>query len=194
MKKGIIIGIVFCWLAVLVFFFFKSNVAKGVTAEKIKLVKPGMTIDQVIKILGKPLRLEALRGTHNGNCQKPINRPDIEINNGTDIKQEVENIFHPKQICCDGYKDDLDSANQIFTFVYSYKKHFSSNYPMLWVHFDCRNQVNSIYVNMYYGFIPTGHVCIYSKSWALDRNSLGPDKTKTDYIIDENNFNKLFRH
>jgi len=187
-KVKIIIGLTICGLLLLAFPFLKSNLADGVTADKIKLIVPGMKVEQVLSILGRPLNIDALRGTHNNNCHNPIGRPNFKVNSNTDIKKEIEIMFNPKRICCDGLKEDLDSSIRDFTFTYSEKK-LVWTYPMLSVHFDGHNEVSSVYASIYEGF---EHYCIYYKGWGIDSLTTAQDKNKVAYFLDDRHFYKLF--
>ena len=56
----IIVALVFFLCFVFVLPMHRSNIANGITGTKIKEIKMGMPLDEVISILGKPYEIENL--------------------------------------------------------------------------------------------------------------------------------------
>ncbi len=87
----------------------QSDVVPEVTGNKIKEVKLGMTIEQVISILGRPYKIEASIGLHNLGCKIPRSRLDLDINNAIDIKSVIDNFYGETNYCCEGIKEDMQN-------------------------------------------------------------------------------------
>jgi outer membrane protein assembly factor BamE (lipoprotein component of BamABCDE complex) len=68
----VLISIFLCLFIIIVIntLGYRSNVINGVTSNKIKAIKLGMSLDDVLLILGKPYEIEALDGLHNLSCKK----------------------------------------------------------------------------------------------------------------------------
>ena len=143
---SLLVGLFILWYISLLFLGTRSDLVKGITGDKIKQVIPGMTLEQVINILGKPYRIEAPLGIHDKNCVKPEPKLDLEVTKQTNIIKITESIYNHPKYCCEASKH-----NKTITFTYSKPVLLSKNYAMLWVHFDSTYKVSSIYAKRYEG-------------------------------------------
>lgn len=168
----------------------RADIVEGVDGNKIKQVKPGMTLEQVISILGRPYKIDASRGIHKIGCKNPRPRLEMDINSSSDIKSIVDKIYNDTNYCCEGNKEDMQRKNLTLTFTRPVT--FCKNYPMLWVHFDNDYKVYSVYAKSYDGILGLDDPGIYSLSWALDSTTLGMKQGTTKGFINEKLFNDCF--
>jgi hypothetical protein len=168
----------------------RSDIVDGVTGTKIKQVKPGMTIEQVISILGSPYSINALKGIHNNSCKKRQPRLYMEVNSSTNIKATVDRFYSEQHYCCEGNKQDMQTKNVTLTFTQPVI--FSKNYPMLWVHFDSDYKVSRVYAKSYEGILGLNDRCIYSLSWAFDAKTMEMRQDTVTMFINNELFKKSF--
>lgn len=164
MKKGLITKIFIALIAFSLCLMFydlsqvHSDIVKGVTTEKIKRIKPGMALEEVLIVLGKPYDMDILRSTHNISCNSPKTFLQIPVSGSVEVIKMITDIFSDTNYCCDGYRDDLLMPNRTFTLIYTRPVKLFS-YPMLWVHFDGDYKVTSVYAKEY---MMLDDACIYS--------------------------------
>ncbi len=119
-----------------------------------------MTLEEVLTILGRPYHISSTRGKHNIRCRQPKSRLDMDINDQTDIKAEVEKIYNDTNYCCEGNREDL--KDKFLTLTYTKRVPLSEYYPMLWVHLDSSYRVSNVFAKQYDGFLGLDDPCIYS--------------------------------
>ena len=121
------------WLLIfplaLVGLFFLDRYASrsGLDAEDILSVQPGMTMDQVNAILGEPKKHEIIID-YRFYCQ-----------------------CNSEKMCYDPNRTTWTFTKKPITSLFPYPA-----YPMLWVHFNSRGHVASVYVKKYMGFDDRG--------------------------------------
>jgi hypothetical protein len=171
--------------------FYNPILPHKVNADNILKIKPGMSLEQVCKILGKPLKIEGLYGSHDISCSKPNYLLIDEVDSKTDIKKIINDFIINKNYCCVTYKKDVQKFNKI-TLVYTKEGIFNA-FPMLWVHIDKSYNVNSIYAKEYEeGFIGDDvEIYSYCFVWVFDSTCL--DKTKTEKLINKEKFFRNFK-
>ena len=144
----------------------RADMPREITGVAIKAVKPGMTLEQVLSILGRPYKISERVLTHNISCQNPRAGFDEDIHSATNIKKTVDKIYSDSSFCCEGYKEDIPTKTVTFTYT---RPIFSKCYPMLWVHFDRDSRVYSVYAKRYVRFMTfVEHEGIYDLSWGED--------------------------
>jgi hypothetical protein len=152
----------------------------------------GMTLEQVISILGKPREIENFDGQHNFNCKNP-NFLQMRVKNNTDIIYLVDRFFNDTS-CCDAYKEDKQRLGKNVTLTYTQVPYLLKSlfipYPMLWVHLDSNYCVQSVYAKQY-DFI--NDICIYSLSWQMDTTSWEYIPGEIDLLINNELFSKYFK-
>ncbi len=171
--------------------FFSPSLPDKVKSDNILKITPGMTMDQVFDIIGRPLSITGLHGIHKTGCRNPNPTLDIDINKDTDIKKSVHDFICNQKYCCDGNKRDLEEFDNI-TLVYT-KSGFLFSYPMLWVHLDTSFKVNNVYAKEYEGGLLGDDPGIYGFGWAMDSTYTKWDYTKTDKWINKEKFHSCFR-
>lgn len=119
-----------------------------------------MNLEEVLNILGRPYKIEALAGLHDFNCTQPNTQLIKDIDEDSDIREIVNEKFSVTDFCCEGNREDL--SHKRVTLEYTKPKDFSRHYPMLWVHLDSNFQVESVYAKQYDGFLGLDDPCIYS--------------------------------
>ena len=169
-----IVGLIILFVLAVNILGVRSDIANNITGDKIKQVKKGMTLEQVVAILGRPYSINSLNGLHDFSCKTPKPRLEMDINNQTNIKAEVEKIYNDTNYCCEGNKEDIQ--NKFVTLTYTRPVHLSLHYPMLWVHLDSTYKVYSVYAKQYDGILGLDDPCIYSGG-----------------VMDENKFNNCFK-
>jgi len=187
---GIFLLIALSWTIIQVINFFNPSLPAKVTSDNILKVTPGMTLEQVCEILGRPLTVEALNGIHKIGCSKMNPTLDTTINSKTDIRQLVFDFIEKQKYCCEGNKEDVEQFNCI-TLVYT-KSGFLASYPMLWVHLDRSFKVNNIYAKEYGSFLGDDPG-IYGFGWAMDSTYTKVDYSKTDKWVNEKKFFRCFK-
>lgn len=168
----------------------RADIVDGVTGDKIKLIKPGWTLEQVVATLGRPYSIDASHGLHEIACPNPKPQLDIAINNSTDIRQVVNVFYNDTNFCCDGNREDLQTKN--ITLTYTRPVNLSKYYPMLWVHLDSSFKVYSVYAKQYDGLLGLDDPSIYGMSWTLDTKTMQM-KNEIESYIDEHKFNDCFK-
>ena len=172
------------------FDFFSPALPDKVKSDNILKITPGMTMDHVFRILGRPFRVTGLHGIHKMECSNPNPMLDEDINENTDIKKLVHDFIRNQKYCCDGNKDDLEGFDNI-TLVYTKKGLFFS-YPMLWVHLDTSFRVNNVYAKEYEGGLLGDDPGIYGYGWAMDSTLTKWDYSKTDKWMNKETFYRCF--
>lgn len=173
-----ILGMVLLFVLVINIIGTRADIVDGVTGDKIKQVKSGLTLEQVISILGRPYKINTSPGLHNIDCPNPRPLLNMDINNNTDIRQIVDNIYNDTNYCCDGNKQDMQTKG--VTLTYTRPVSFSKYYPMLWVHLDSTFKVWNVYAKQYDGLLGYDDRQIYSL-------------TATGIDINENKFADCFK-
>ena len=173
-----IIGIIL----IINFLGYRSNIANGITGDKIKKIQIGMPFEQVISILGRPYEIKSLAGLHDFSCKNPKPRLEMNVIESTDIISIVDSIYNDTNYCCDGNEEDVLRGKEValtYTKKYTSPIRFFIYYPMLWVHLDSNYCVRSVYAKRYDWF---DSICIYS---LLSADGIG--------FINEELFNKCFK-
>lgn len=168
----------------------RADIVDGVTGDKVKQILPGWTLEQVIAILGRPYKIDASQGLHEIGCPNAKPRLDIDINNATNIRQNVNVFYSETNFCCEGNKEDLQT--KAITLTYTRPVRLSQHYPMLWVHLDSSFKVCSVYAKQYDGLLGFNDPSIYGKSWAFDATTMTMKK-EIESHIDETKFNDCFK-
>jgi hypothetical protein len=187
-----IIGIILCFVLAINIFGHKSNVANGITGTEIKRIEMGMTLEQVISVLGKPYEIETSSGQHSlVSCKNPKLGLKIRVKENTDIVHIVDN-FYDTCYCCDGYKESIQRMGKRVTLTYTKRPCLSLfiPYPMLWVHLDSNYRVWNVFAKRYKS---PDDICIYSLSWKTDETTLEEISGETDLFINDELFNKCFK-
>ena len=114
------------WLAVPfallgLFALDRCSITNGLDAEEILAVRPGMTMDEVEGILGKPFDKE-VRSGYSFYCR-----------------------CNPEKICSSPERITWTYTRKPLT---SFTPYWS--FPMLWVHFNSRGKVNEVYAKRYF--------------------------------------------
>lgn len=169
----------------------RSDLVSGVTGNKLKATKPGMTLEQVISILGMPYQMEASQGLHLLECKKSRDRLVIDLDNNIDIKATVDNYYSDTNYCCEGNREDM--KNKKVTLTYSRPVKFSKYYPMIWIHLDSNYQVSSVYAKRYDGFLGMDDPGIYGSSWDFDEITGNPIIGRTRDFINQKAFSACFK-
>lgn len=168
----------------------RAVIAEGVDGNKIKQVKPGMTLDDVISLLGRPYKIDASKGIHNIDCKNPRSRLEIDVNSSSDIKSIIDKFYYDTNYCCEANEEDMRSKH--ITLTYTRPVTFCKNYPMLWVHLDKDFKVYNVYAKCYDGILGLDDPGIYSISWAIDTATSGMKYGTTQSFINEKLFNDCF--
>ena len=191
-----IIAMILCivlGLYILGMFGYKSNTGSDISGNKIKRIEMGMTLEQVISILGKPFEIDVSGETHSFDCKSPKFYLEMPVNENTDIIYIVDRIYNDTSYCCDAYKEEIQRGKRI-TLIYSNRPCFIKSlfiiYPMLWVHLDCNYCVQSVYVKQY--DFPD-KIPIYSLSWQTDEITLEEKSGEISLFINDELFNKCFK-
>ena len=182
------ISIILCLVLVINILGYQSNVANGITGTEIKKIKMGMTLEDVISILGKPYEISTLAGLHNWDCKNPKPTLKMDVDENTDIFHIVDSIFNDTDYCCEGNKEDIQRGKRV-TLTYTKPVRFSKYYPMLWIHLDSTYQVWNVFAKRY-EFMDD--LCIYSLSWKKDETTLEEIPGEVNLIINEELFSKCF--
>ncbi len=191
LKKPLLIitGIVLFPVLMVSMFFTRADLVDGITGDKIKQVKPGMTLEQVISILGKPYQIHILRGVHDGICKSTKFR-DINISTESNVPLIVDELYRDTTYCC--AENKRDSARTSLILTYSRPVFFAQYYPMLWVHLDEEMKVYNVFAKRYEGFLLSADPVIYSTSWGRDSVTLERKHEKIVMSIDETLFDNCF--
>jgi len=187
-----IIGIILCFVLVINILGYRSNVANGITGDKIKEIEMGMPLEQIIFILGKPFEIENFDGQHDFSCKNP-KFLEMKVNKNTDIIYTVDCFFNETS-CCEAYKEDKQIWGKRVTLTYTkrpcFLKSLFTSYPMLWVHLDSNYCVQNVYAKQY-DFMDD--ICIYSLSWKTDTTTFEEIPGEIDFFINEELFDKCFK-
>jgi hypothetical protein len=185
----LIIGLI---LAVLfIINFFSPSLPTKVKSDNILKIVPGMPVENVFNILGRPFSITALYGIHQIGCVNPNPNLNEILNKNTDIKKLVHDFISNQKYCCDGNKRDLEEFDNI-TLVYT-KRGILFSYPMLWVHLDTSFRVNNVYAKEYEGWLLGDDPGIYSFGWAMDSTYTKWDYTKTCKSMNKEKFYRCFK-
>jgi hypothetical protein len=124
------------------------DVKSKYTIEQLKEIQLGMRVEEVVKILGRPLSILNRGGNHKIECNQP--RIDfINVDKNTDIRSVLENFDSDTSYCCIGYKESFKP--RYYTLTFTEKSHFA--HPMLWVHLDSTFSVFIICQKQYDGLL-----------------------------------------
>jgi hypothetical protein len=167
----------------------RTDIVDDVTGDKIKQVKPGWNLEQVLATLGRPYNIYASQGLHDIICPNAKPRLEININNTTDIRHVVTVFYNDTNFCCHGNKEDLQTKEVTLTYTRPVK--LSKYYPMLWVHLDSTFRVYSICAKQYDGITGIDDPIIYNMSWVFDATTMKM-KNEIKSYIDERKFNDCF--
>ncbi|MCL2040522.1 MAG: hypothetical protein FWG84_00600 [Bacteroidales bacterium] len=184
----LIISIILCFVLVFNILGYRSNIANGITGTEIKKIKMGMTLEEVISILGKPYEISTLAGLHNLDCKNPKPNLEMDVDESTDIVHIVDSIFNDTNYCCEGNEEDIQRGKRV-TLTYTKPVRFSKYYPMLWIHLDSTYRVWNVFAKRY-AFLDD--LCIYSLSWKNDETTLEEIPGEINLIINEEIFSKCF--
>jgi hypothetical protein len=171
--------------------FFVPRLPDKVKSDNILKIVPGMPIENVFNILGRPFSINALNGIHTIVCANPNRILDESIHKNTDIKKVVHDFISNQKYCCDGNKRDLEEFDNI-TLVYT-KRGILFSYPMLWVHLDTSFKVNNVFAKEYEGGLWGDDPGIYGFAWAMDSTYTKWDDTKTDKWMNKEKFYHCFK-
>jgi hypothetical protein len=137
----------------IVFFILLTSCSKSKICsfnyKAIKMVKCGMSPDEVIALLGKPVSFKEKGHCHNIGSKlfKPEYATDSDFKNLTEVMRK---LALDTSSCCEAYKD-CKKRYQGYTLSYG-----GSSGPMwssdLWVHFDRDGKVCGVYAKRY-GFL-----------------------------------------
>ena len=195
MKATLRILILFIGLSISLFLylcFFEIhtlNLTSKATGENIKAIKVGMSIDQVIAILGRPYHINTDCGRgHNISCKNPKDYLDDDIIDKDDLNLIVANYFKDTTYCCDVYKNDTKGFDLRFSKIVPI-----ATCTTVYVGFDSTFKVDLVHVSRKYGFFDnnTNNPPIYHLS--TYENSNGKSiKVKPWIYIDQKSFDKTF--
>jgi hypothetical protein len=194
MKRKIFGVFLIIGLTIVVIFiidFFAPSLPDKVKSDNILKIVPGMPVENVFSILGRPFSITALNGIHKIGCADPNPSLNESINENTDIKKLVHDFISNQKYCCDGNKRDLKEFNNV-TLVYT-KRGILFSYPMLWVNLDTSFKVNNVYAKEYEGGLLGDDPGIYGFGWAMDSTYTKWDYTKTDKWMNEEKFYRCFK-
>jgi hypothetical protein len=183
------LSIILCFILVINILGYRSNIANGITGTDIKEIEVGMTLEEVISILGQPYEIHTLAGLHDFSCKNPKPRLEMNVDKNTDIVYVVDNIFNATDYCCDGNEEDIRRGKRV-TLTYTQPVRLSKYYPMLWVHLDSNYRVWSVFAKRY-KFMD--NICIYSLSSQNDTTIFQEIPDKTELFINDELFNKCFK-
>jgi hypothetical protein len=184
-----IIGVILCHILVIDVLGYRSNIVNGITGTEIKKIEMGMTLEEVISILGQPYEIHTLAGLHDFSCKNPKPRLEMNVNENTDIIYIIDSIFNDADFCCDGNEEDIQRGKRV-TLTYTKPVRFSKYYPMLWVHLDSNYRVWSVYAKRK-EFMDG--ICIYSLSWQTDTTTWEEIPGEIGLFINDELFNKCFK-
>lgn len=154
----------FCSAGTLVFSLLASSVASvfvvgrdvaaGVTTERVEQVRRGMSVPQLLAVLGRPYHVSSYKGsgTHRiDNCH------GAEASEGV-VSAEVSDTLHVEALLWRAAADstvhkcdigDFRAHDRNTTLTYSRPVAGVGSYPMLWVHLDSTAHVSSVFVKEY---------------------------------------------
>lgn len=166
----------------------QTNIANGIKAAQIRKVKPGMDLDEVLQILGRPYSVNVLDGIHNIGCTAgDTQQLEIDITPGVDIYGCIIRMLNDTLYCCAGNRQDKE--NKRFTLTYTRKPRSYPYYGMLWIHFGDELKVRAVYAKRYTWF---DDYAIYNYSWQWDESMASEVKGCTDMYINEKDFAACF--
>lgn len=123
----------------------RSDLAPGVSPERIKGVQPGMTTDAVIGMLGLPLSVNAALHVHQGYCLGLSRPTDRSVSHAAEIHLFLDSIFNAPP-CCSARRREQEEGQ--FTLNYARMVEEDGISPMLWVHFDKTGHVVEVYARL----------------------------------------------
>ncbi|PJJ48063.1 hypothetical protein [Hymenobacter chitinivorans] len=154
--------------------FSRRDVAGKVTAARIRRVRPGMSVAQVVQILGRPYTMLSVKGsgTHtlNVRCNDQEGSYAAAVTDTLDIaawmrRATADSVVH---ICDVG---DARAHDRNSTLTYTRPVAWAGRYPMLWVHFDSSAHVSAVYAKVYKPYSLLDDDVIYSLSPPSEWNS-----------------------
>lgn len=184
-----IVGIIICFVLLINILGYRSNIANEITGDQIKKIENGMSLDEVISILGNPYEIDILAGQHDLSCKNP-NLLKMDVNKNSNIIHVLDSFFNDTSYCCDTYQEIQKGIyKQHVRLTYTKPVRFSKYYPMLRLYLDSNYHVRNL-VAKRCDFIDC--ICIYSLSWKLDEMTLEERPGEIDLFIDEKLFDKCF--
>lgn len=130
----------------------RHDAPPGVTGGHIRQVRPGMSVAQVVRVLGRPYHLFSNTGNagHIPGCPNPEQGLYSDSVTATlDVAAWVRRVTADSAV----HRCDLqagDKPGRSTTFLYSRApQDWTGSYPMLWVQFDARSRVVSTYAMLY---------------------------------------------
>ena len=111
----------------------RSDLAPGVNPAAIRSIQLGMDLESVIDILGVPLSVSAVYGSHNGGCRSRPELLERDVSSGSQLRLWLDSLFK-SPLCCEGNKGER--VRKHFTLLYSRMVEADGVSPMLWVHFE----------------------------------------------------------
>jgi hypothetical protein len=164
-----------------------THIANGIKSEDIRKIWPGMSMEQVLKILGRPYGFNALMGMHTIGCATGDTQEyDIEVTDDLTIRKRIAELLNDSIWCCDGNRED--KMHKQFCFTYTRNVSLFPH-PMLRVHFDGNYEVSFVYAKKYAGW---DSYCIYNCSWKWDDLRQTDIKGDTSLFIDQADFADCF--
>lgn len=123
----------------------RSDLAPGVSPERIKRVQLGMTTDAVVGTLGLPLSVNAALHVHQGHCLGLSRPTDRSVSHATEIHVFLDSIFNAPP-CCSARRREQEEGR--FSLNYARMVDKDGISPMLWVHFDKTGHVVEVYARL----------------------------------------------
>jgi hypothetical protein len=161
----------------------KPDIANDITGDRIKKIKIGMPLKEVISILGKPEKIEALSGIHIIGCPNQKPRFEMNVHKNTDIIHIVDSVYSDSTFCCWGNYSSNIERGQVATLVYAEPQPFINTLSFV-VGFDNSYCVNGMTVKKYtWGILDEGWVCFLAE----DENS-----HTSELITNDDLFNQYF--
>ncbi|UOQ71956.1 outer membrane protein assembly factor BamE domain-containing protein [Hymenobacter cellulosilyticus] len=152
-------------------FFFWRDVAGKVTAARIRRVQPGMSMRQVVHILGRPYTMLSEEGSETYNLSmRSTNKQGANETDTLDIEAwmrqaTADSAVHSSSV------GSTPAHDRSTTFTYTRPVAWAGRYPMLWVHFDSSAHVSSVYAKVYRPYSVLDDEVIYSLSPPSEWNS-----------------------
>lgn len=168
----------------------RADVANRSSGKKIRQVQPGMSLEQVTALLGKPYEVRASQGLHDITCKDVLPVLRVSAFPQKDIRRFFDSIANDAHYCCRSNKEDKHRKE--LTLAYTRHLFFADQYPMLWVHLDSNYEVSSVFARTYNGLLGKNEGSFYSLSRARNEYELSGKKDKTELIIDKKTFGECF--
>jgi len=138
----------------------RSDLAPGVNPAAIRSIQLGMDLESVIDILGVPLSVSAVYGSHNGGCRSRPELLERDVSSGSQLRLWLDSLFKSPP-CCEGNKGER--VRKHFTLLYSRMVDEDGVSPMLWVHFQ-NDRVREVFAKLNSRTVLRDDIYIYSLS------------------------------